>query len=167
MNLVIDPWLPFKLRSGEEAVLPLNAICSPDVVDFALPRADFQGAAYQFVIGLLQTVFAPKDRFDWKDLYIQPPSAEELQAAFNKAKHAFNVIGEGPLFMQDYDMLNNGLIDDIVKEPLGGAHVNKEEMFATVKNIILENLKELKQLNPIELTKKRIDKYVAMGRYLE
>ncbi len=111
MNLVIDPWLPFKLRSGEEAVLPLNAICSPDVVDFALPRADFQGAAYQFVIGLLQTVFAPKDRFDWKDLYIQPPSAEELQAAFNKAKHAFNVIGEGPLFMQDYDMLNN--VDEV------------------------------------------------------
>lgn len=105
MNLVKDPWLPFRLRSGEEAVLPISAICDPDVVDFALPRADFQGAAYQFAIGLLQTVFAPDDRFDWKDLYIKPPSRDELQSAFNKAEHAFNMMGKGPLFMQEYENL--------------------------------------------------------------
>jgi CRISPR system Cascade subunit CasA len=107
VNLVIDPWLPFRLRSGEEMVLPISAICDPDVVDFALPRADFQGAAYQFAIGLLQTVFAPEDRFDWKDFYTAPPTRRELQSAFNKVEHAFNVTGEGPLFMQDFDTLSD------------------------------------------------------------
>lgn len=107
MNLVKDAWLPFKLRSGDEEVLPLSIICDPEVVDFALPRADFQGAAYQFAIGLLQTVFAPNDRFDWQDLYIKPPSPEELQIAFDRAEHAFNVTGEGPLFMQDFDTMSN------------------------------------------------------------
>jgi len=52
MNLVQSPWLPFLLQDGTEQVLPMTAICDSNVVDFALPRADFQGAAYQFAIGL-------------------------------------------------------------------------------------------------------------------
>lgn len=115
MNLVKDPWLPFRLRSGEETVLPICAICDPEVVDFALPRADFQGAAYQFAIGLLQTVFAPVDRFEWKELYTKLPSSEELQKAFDKVEHAFNVVGEGPLFMQDFDALT-----DVKEVPVTG-----------------------------------------------
>jgi len=105
VNLVKDPWLSFRLRDGSEATLPMSAICNPNVVDFALPRADFQGAAYQFAIGLLQTVFAPADRFEWKEHYLSPPSPDELQQEFDKAAHAFNVTGDGPLFMQDFDSL--------------------------------------------------------------
>ncbi len=64
-------------------------------------------------------------------------------------------------------MLENKLIDGIIKEPLGGAHVNRYEIFASVKEVIQKNIKELKQLNPQELTNKRIYKYVAMGKYVE
>ncbi len=71
------------------------------------------------------------------------------------------------LKLTSYDMLENGLIDGVIKEPLGGAHVNREEVFASVKQVILENIKELKQINSKELTNKRIDKYVAMGQYVE
>lgn len=105
MNLVQEPWLPFRMRDGSEQVLPMAAICDPEVVDFALPRADFQGATYQFAIGLLQTVFAPEDKYQWHDLYEQPPTAESLQQAFDRAAHAFNASGDGPLFMQDVDAL--------------------------------------------------------------
>jgi CRISPR system Cascade subunit CasA len=85
----------------------MSAICDLDVVDFALPRADFQGAAYQFAIGLLQTVFAPKDKYQWHGYYSNAPSTDRLQAAFNTVAHAFNVVGDGPLFMQDWDSLDD------------------------------------------------------------
>lgn len=107
LNLVQDPWLLFLLRDGSEKALSINNICNADVVDFALPRADFQGAAYQFAIGLLQTVFAPKDRREWHELYSQSPNIEVLQEAFNKVAHAFNAVGDGPLFMQDFDELDD------------------------------------------------------------
>ena len=107
MNLLKDPWLIFKVQQPDgsliEQTLPITAIAKPEVIDFALPRADFQGAAYQFTIGLLQTCFAPDDEFEWKDNYLEPPTAEVLKQAFSKAEHAFNATGDGPLFMQDYD----------------------------------------------------------------
>jgi CRISPR system Cascade subunit CasA len=124
MNLVQDPWLPFRLKDGTEQVLPMSAICDPNVEDFALPRADFQGAAYQFVIGLLQTVFAPEDKYDWHDFYEKSPSAEQLQTALNKAAHAFNANGDGPLFMQDFDKLESSTLSPatglLIEAP--GAH---------------------------------------------
>ncbi len=107
MNLIQGSWLPFRMLDGSEQVLPMNAICDQNIVDFALPRADFQGAAYQFSIGLLQTVFAPEDKYQWHDLYEQAPEVDELQQAFNKAAHAFNATGGGPLFMQDFDVLES------------------------------------------------------------
>ncbi|WP_420554130.1 type I-E CRISPR-associated protein Cse1/CasA [Neptuniibacter marinus] len=105
MNLVQDPWLPFRLKDGSEKSLPMSAITRADVVDFALPRADFQGAAYQFAIGLLQTVLAPKNQLEWHDFYEQPPTEKTLQVEFDRAAHAFNCTGDGPLFMQDFDVL--------------------------------------------------------------
>lgn len=107
MNLLTDPWLPFTLEDGSQHTLPLTAIARSDVVDFALPRADFQGAAYQFAIGLLQTVFAPEDRYQWLALFQTPPSSSQLAQAFARAAHAFNGTGDGPLFMQDYDPLTD------------------------------------------------------------
>jgi len=107
MNLIQDPWLPFRMRDGLEQVLPMNAICDPNVVDFALPRADFQGAAYQFSIGILQTTFAPEDKYHWHDLYEQVPKVGVLQKAFDKAAHAFKTTGDGPLFMQDINALDS------------------------------------------------------------
>lgn len=65
------------------------------------------------------------------------------------------------------DMLANKLIDGVVKEPLGGAHNNPEEMFATMKKEIKKLLKELKVLEPEDLVNQRIEKFAAMGVYQE
>jgi len=61
------------------------------------------------------------------------------------------------------DMFKNKLIDGVVKEPLGGAHQNPEEMAETLKAQILDDLKALKKVDSEKLIAKRIDKFCAMG----
>ena len=61
------------------------------------------------------------------------------------------------------DMKRQKLIDEIVKEPLGGAHSNREQAFETVKNAISEAYDEFKNLSPVELVKNRMEKYSGMG----
>ena len=61
------------------------------------------------------------------------------------------------------DMKKNKLIDKIIKEPLGGAHRNREKVFNTVKNEILQSFKELKSISISSLLKKRSDRYISMG----
>ncbi|MFT5249871.1 MAG: acetyl-CoA carboxylase carboxyl transferase subunit alpha [bacterium] len=61
------------------------------------------------------------------------------------------------------DMKKQNLIDLIVKEPLGGAHSNREKTFEIVANAITKEYKELKNLSPKELVKTRMKKYSEMG----
>lgn len=61
------------------------------------------------------------------------------------------------------DMMGNRLIDGIIKEPLGGAHLDQPTMFATVKEEILRNLAELRKTDPVKLVEQRIDKFSNMG----
>ncbi len=63
------------------------------------------------------------------------------------------------------DMKKMKLVDDIIKEPLGGAHTNREEAFLAVKNAIEKSFDELKNLSPKELVKIRMEKYANMGVY--
>lgn len=63
------------------------------------------------------------------------------------------------------DMKKQKLIDEIIKEPLGGAHNNRQETFEIVKKNILKVFSELKNLSPTDLVDKRMDKYDSMGVY--
>ena len=65
------------------------------------------------------------------------------------------------------DMYEQKLIDGIIKEPLGGAHTNPEEIFESVKQVLLKDIENLKKINADELINQRIDKYVAMGKFIE
>lgn len=65
------------------------------------------------------------------------------------------------------DNLKHGIIDGIVKEPLGGAHAYPEEMAAILKNEIKIHLAELKKQSPEERIQHRIDKYAKIGFYKE
>jgi acetyl-CoA carboxylase carboxyl transferase subunit alpha len=62
-------------------------------------------------------------------------------------------------------MAGFGLIDGIVKEPLGGAHNDPEGMAAALAKHIKGELKVLKKLTPEERINQRIEKYSNMGRY--
>jgi len=61
------------------------------------------------------------------------------------------------------DMKKQKLIDGIIKEPLGGAHFDRETAFKEVEKTILKAFDELKKLTPKELVKKRMEKYAEMG----
>lgn len=63
------------------------------------------------------------------------------------------------------DMKKNKLIDMIVKEPLGGAHSDRETTFKTVSKEILKAYDEFKNLSPKELVEKRMNKYFEMGEF--
>ncbi|MFB9861937.1 acetyl-CoA carboxylase carboxyltransferase subunit alpha [Rufibacter immobilis] len=61
------------------------------------------------------------------------------------------------------DMLGNKLIDGIIKEPLGGAHVNPEKMIKTMQKKILATLEELEAYSPEDRIMQRIEKFGEMG----
>jgi acetyl-CoA carboxylase carboxyl transferase subunit alpha len=65
------------------------------------------------------------------------------------------------------DMKRLKLIDGIIKEPVGGAHSNRDGAFESVKNTILSAFEELKDLSDEEIVSSRMQKYAEMGVYKE
>ncbi|MDQ2657471.1 MAG: acetyl-CoA carboxylase carboxyl transferase subunit alpha, partial [Bacteroidota bacterium] len=61
------------------------------------------------------------------------------------------------------DMLDQKLIDGIIREPLGGAHTDVKWMASEVKKAILEQTEALQQLTEEQRIQQRIDKFCAMG----
>ena len=61
------------------------------------------------------------------------------------------------------DMKKLNLVDEIVKEPLGGAHSDRVGAFKAVEKAILKHFSELNKLSPEELIKDRMNKYDQMG----
>ena len=59
------------------------------------------------------------------------------------------------------------IVDYIIKEPLGGAHSDRESTFKEVERVILESYNELKGLNKTDLVMKRMEKYSTMGVFSE
>ncbi len=80
----------------------------------------------------------------WKDRAYAGKAAEALQLT---AKH----------------LLKAGLVDEIIPEPLGGAHRNSDAIAAELKKFILKNLQELKKIPADTLLQKRYDKFRAIG----
>jgi acetyl-CoA carboxylase carboxyl transferase subunit alpha len=62
------------------------------------------------------------------------------------------------------DLKALGIIDEIIKEPLGGAHRNREQTFEAVKEALIRNLNELVKISPDDLKTQRTDKFLKMGR---
>ncbi len=65
------------------------------------------------------------------------------------------------------DMKKLKLIDGIIKEPIGGAHFDREKAYQEVELTIIKTYKELKKLSPQKLVEKRMEKYAKMGEYNE
>jgi acetyl-CoA carboxylase carboxyl transferase subunit alpha len=65
------------------------------------------------------------------------------------------------------DMLGNGLIDGVIKEPIGGAHRDHVEAFENVKAEVLKQYDALKHIKPETRIKNRIEKFSAMGVVVE
>jgi len=84
----------------------------------------------------------------WRDEKLAPKAAEALRLT---AQDAFQL----------------GVIDEIVPEPLGGAHRNPLEAAINVKEALLRHLAELKQMSPEKLREQRYRKFRSMGVFAE
>jgi acetyl-CoA carboxylase carboxyl transferase subunit alpha len=65
------------------------------------------------------------------------------------------------------DLLEQRLVDEIIPEPLGGAHTNSAAAAAALKGALLKHLVELQAMTGAERLKKRYEKFRAHGQFLE
>lgn len=102
-----EAWIPFQRRSGRVDWGPpstlVDGIASDDpVVAIGSGRADFDGALCEFLIGLLAVVMAPRSDEEWLACYNDPPTVADLDRLFRALPDAFNLVGPGPRFLQDF-----------------------------------------------------------------
>ena len=79
----------------------------------------------------------------------------------NKAKQAAEALKLIPK-----DLMEQGICDRIVQEPVGGAHDNPKKMFEILKKVIIEEIELLNSLDKVTLFDKRIEKYDKMGSFI-
>jgi acetyl-CoA carboxylase carboxyl transferase subunit alpha len=84
----------------------------------------------------------------WKDRSAAPKAAEALKIT---AKHLFEL----------------GLVDEIVPEPLGGAHADPDATAATLRETLLRHLEQLLTLAPADRLKQRYAKFRGFGHFVE
>ena len=103
MNLLTTAWIRGISSPGASVKLAPHEIGRPDIIDITATRADFRGAIYQLLLGLLQTAFTPTDIKTWRRYWNSPPDAELLESAFVSYRDAFELITPigTPAFMQD------------------------------------------------------------------
>ena len=65
------------------------------------------------------------------------------------------------------DLFRMAVIDEIVKEPLGGAHRNPKGMAETLKEVVERHLRELEKMNMEELLNLRYEKFRKMGTFID
>jgi acetyl-CoA carboxylase carboxyl transferase subunit alpha len=81
--------------------------------------------------------------------------------------HQYKEQAAQSLRLTSRDLLSLGVIDDVIEEPLGGAHRDHPQMASRVKMYLLRNLREL-VAKPIDaLVEARYEKFRQMGKYLE
>jgi acetyl-CoA carboxylase carboxyl transferase subunit alpha len=84
----------------------------------------------------------------WKDRAAAPKAAQALKITAR-------------------DLLELGLVDEVVAEPLGGAHTDPETCAETLKTALLKHLEEILALSPEARLKQRYEKFRRFGHYLE
>jgi CRISPR system Cascade subunit CasA len=100
LNLVTDAWLPARTRGGSIRVIRPAEIAAPDLLGLDLPRADFDGAVTEFLIGLLATTYAPANEREWQIRWDTRPKASDLDTAFAPIASAFDL---GSFMQADLD----------------------------------------------------------------
>ncbi|MGD8564318.1 MAG: type I-E CRISPR-associated protein Cse1/CasA, partial [Desulfarculaceae bacterium] len=138
LNLISDPWIPVLRRSGARKTIAPWQITqdleTDPIQSLDAPRPDFSGALVQFLIGLLQTAFAPGSIKEWRNHFLKPPSPQTLRKAFQRHEPHFNLLGSGPRFMQDLHLILTkdnrvGLAKLLLETPGSNTERNNADLF--------------------------------------
>jgi CRISPR system Cascade subunit CasA len=102
-NLIHDPWIPLSDNGVSRVVRPAEVIADREPSGrLAWPRADFTGATWEFLIGLVHcSSLCPADDTAWKAVLDQPPGLDAVTEALTPLAQAFTLDGPGPRFLQD------------------------------------------------------------------
>jgi CRISPR system Cascade subunit CasA len=109
-------------------------IDSDPIIAFDWPRADLDGGAREFIIGLLATACWRQivDDDGWEDWWEQPPKSATLDACFAPMREAFLLDGPGPRFLQDLDELEGEAVPAaalLIDTPGANALKNNTDLF--------------------------------------
>lgn len=122
MNLLLDPWIPLRRRSGGvETIAPwqiTERLDEDPLTGLASVRADFDGALAQFLVGLLQTALCPERPGDWRRGFATPPLPGALREALQPLAFAFELFGEGPRFLQDLTLETDSPLEESIEKLL-------------------------------------------------
>jgi acetyl-CoA carboxylase carboxyl transferase subunit alpha len=65
------------------------------------------------------------------------------------------------------DLLRLKLIDEVIPEPVGGAHIDPDATGESLREALIRHVTELRKIRPEKLVKRRAEKYAAMGAFTE
>lgn len=86
---------------------------------------------------------------------------------WKKSEPATNAAAAQALRLTAADNIRYGIVDDIIEEPLGGAHRDPQAAAANVQKWITDRLRELKRFKPANLPPKRYERFRQLGRFIE
>ena len=99
---LIHKWIPISRLNGDfDQIAPFEITSQHDtnpIVSFAWPRADFDLASHEFLIGLLAAVYPPDPRepSQWVKLFHKPPNPGELAGGFGILRRQVRPRRRGP-----------------------------------------------------------------------
>ena len=103
LNLLRDPWLPVVMRDGSRQTVAAWRITDQHVLEVDFPRMDLNVACLELLIGLVYLADPPEDDENWYERRVPDPG--RLRERLARFESAFNLLGEGPRFLQDLEPL--------------------------------------------------------------
>lgn len=103
INIIESSWIPVLCRNGERRIIAPWQIAEEGIVQPDWPRPDLNVACYELLIGLVYMADPPVSKVDWRKRLAADP--DRLRKALEPYAPAFNLLGEGPLFLQDFEKL--------------------------------------------------------------
>jgi acetyl-CoA carboxylase carboxyl transferase subunit alpha len=82
---------------------------------------------------------------------------------WKEANERTNNLAANALSLTAAHNLKNGLIDDVIPEPLGGAHRNPKAMAERIQHYVVDWVRELQRIDPDTLVRKRFEKFRSIG----
>jgi CRISPR system Cascade subunit CasA len=101
-NLITDAWIPVRRLHSTDIIRP-DQIAEADVLFPDWPRPDLNLACLELLVGLIYLACPPCDPHDWRS---RTGDQQALRDALAPLAPAFNLLGDGPRFMQDFEPIS-------------------------------------------------------------
>lgn len=107
LNLIDDPWIPVLDISGNRRIIAPWEIADASLAAPDWPRPDLNTACLELLIGLIRLADPPANADDWEDR--QAPDPARLRDHLAPFSPAFDLLCDGPRFMQELGGLQGGV----------------------------------------------------------